>query len=181
MRTETTRRSGGRGPLVTTGAVVCAVLSTVTACSSSSAPSPRTPSASATVMDSLTYARTIYECLRDKGWDVTFDPYQGGIESSIPQAQMSKYQADDDACSSGLPTQPPLSAWTDQDWTKAYDAQVKAAECLTKLGVDEPPVPSRQAFIDSWLNSDAWIAYGAVGDVNESTLDSYLTKCPQPQ
>lgn len=86
---------------------------------------------------------------------------------------------DDESCFAEASIRFPLRpvAQTREEWQPFYDRQLANAACLQEQGIDVPPEPSFDEFVDS---SGRWTAYDAVPDsVSEEEWLELNRSCPQ--
>jgi len=125
----------------------------------------------------------LYECITEKGWDVTL-LWDGGVEASsetIPQEQLDLYRADMAECMAELDQR--ILAMTEVEIRAAYLAELVTRECLVGLGYDVQEPPSEQTYIDDFFGV-RWTAYGesnvSVQALSDSEWRTLNESCPQP-
>lgn len=125
----------------------------------------------------------VYQCLTDKGWDVTLT-WDGGIEVSsetIPEAQLSLYDADSDECWSVIDGR--VASMQDDEIAGVYLDELATRECLIEQGFEVESPPSEQTFIETFRGS-RWSAYGGAelpfGAITEERWRDLNAACPQP-
>lgn len=113
------------------------------------------------------------ECLRERGWEVTVNPVDGGIDSEYPSDQEDAASADSKACyeSTGANQARELTA---DDYIRGYAMMLESLKCLREQGVDLPDAPSFQEYVDSKGN------YTPYRDLPDGRYEELLTACPQP-
>lgn len=129
------------------------------------------------------YRAELLACLEEAGWDAEFDT-DGAVTvpGGIPQAQFPEYEEAVVTCSAPMEAGLlQLSEFTSEQWSKLYGLERDTAECLRTLGVDVPPIPSEQAFIEQYKSVPPWTSYGFVGSVDPGTWSTLNEKCPQPE
>jgi hypothetical protein len=109
--------------------------------------------------DAAQAVRRTAQCLRERGWNITTEADGWGV-TDLAASQVDAYEADAAACqdATGMATMDPLPD-TPERMRRLYAYEVELAECLRDQGVDVPPAPSEQAFIDRYQTDDAWFAY----------------------
>lgn len=160
------------------GAVL--LLASLAACASTSDPGEEAASSGTSQSPA---ANVVYQCLVDKGWDVTIS-WDGGIEANsndIPDAQSDTYDQASTECWAVVEDR--VAAYTPERIAEVYAMELATRECLIEQGlsVDEPP--SEQAYIDTF-HGERWMAYMA-SDIDtvatdESRYKEIATACPQP-
>jgi len=125
----------------------------------------------------------LYDCITEKGWDVTLR-WDGGVEAStetIPQEQYNLYDADASACMAELDQR--ILAMTEVEIRAAYQAELATRECLVGLGYDVQEPPSEQTYIDDFFGV-RWTAYGesnvSIQALSDSEWRTLNESCPQP-
>jgi hypothetical protein len=167
-------------------AVMCtALVLTTAACSfAASTPSPSSSSTPAPQRDAPfsdeEYTTAIVDCLAAGGWEVTVDEADGGITYSGPQ--QDKYAAALTECSETLDSNvQQLSDLSADQWHRIYELESATADCLRTEGIDVPPIPSEQVFVERYQGADPWLSYGFVGNVSEHRWNELNSICPQPE
>ena len=130
------------------------------------------------------YAQALASCLQGKGWDVVVDQKDDSVytPNGIPEDQSSEYDNDVETCSTPLePDMPTLEEMTASQWHEWYEREEQAAQCLRDQGVEVQQMPSEATYVDRYKSGDPWLAYDAVGDVDESTWLALNEACPQPR
>ncbi|WP_401001111.1 hypothetical protein [Agromyces sp. GXQ0307] len=123
----------------------------------------------------------VYECLEEKGWDVTLT-WDGGIEVSsatIPTAQRDLFDEDAEAC--WQPINDRIQNMGADEISDVYQDELTTRECLIDLGFEVGEPPSKQEFIDTFQGL-RWSAY-ADSNVDASVDDEWRETniaCPQP-
>jgi hypothetical protein len=150
---------------VVVGAVSLALL---TGCSASSG----SASSAQPIKSDQEVALKRFECLKAKGWDVTLD--KGAIFAEIPEAQRSRYDADDEAClkQAGYDPDAPI---TDEQFTEIYASYIRIQKCLKGAGWSTPQRPSLEGFKATY-ETEPWIPWSSVPP-NE--LPDATDKCPE--
>lgn len=128
-------------------------------------------------------ADVVYQCLVDKGWDVTIT-WDGGIEarsSDVPDAQVGRYEEDSAKCWAVIDER--VAAYTPAQIAEVYDMELATRECLIEQGLSVAEPPSEQTYIDTF-HGERWMAYGA-SDIDAVAGDQarwkeIATACPQP-
>ena len=125
----------------------------------------------------------LYECISEKGWEVTLR-WDGGVEASsetIPQEQYDLYTADMRQCMAELDQR--ILAMTETEIRAAYRAELATRECLVGLGYDVQEPPSEQTYIDDFFGA-RWTAYGesnvSIQALSDSEWRALNESCPQP-
>lgn len=113
-------------------------------------------------------------CLAERGWNVTINPADGGIDNEFPSDQEDAYAADRDACYD-ITGANDVRELTQDDYAKAYGMMLESLECLRNEGVDLPDAPSYQEYVDSKG------MYTPYRDMPDGRYEELLTACPQPQ
>lgn len=128
-------------------------------------------------------ADTVYQCLRDRGWDVTIN-WDGGIEansSQVPSGQQDLYVSDEKECWALIDDR--IERMDSEAIADVYKQELATRECLIDHGFDVDPAPSEQQYIDSF-HDERWMAYGAstltTTPIGESEFREVSEKCPQP-
>jgi hypothetical protein len=165
----------GFSPLRWALATVVAV-SAVSGCSGGDpAPVPPTSTGAA---DGGTQA--LVDCMRERGWDATFDESDGSmLVTDVPDAQSEQYARDNLECQAQAGIDADPAALTDDQLHELYQHEVATAECLRGEGVDVPEPSSEQAFHDAYASGSAFSAYAAVGNVSEDEWNRLNAACPQ--
>jgi hypothetical protein len=117
-------------------------------------------------------------CLQDRGWKATLSE-DNGVQASVPNEQLDMYQKDVEECGEGL--LPDKTAFTQDQWSRAYELANETADCLAELGYEGKNRPSLQAFIES--NGD-WSVYADLldqGIILHSDLSTLTASCPQAE
>lgn len=137
----------------------------------SAAPTP-------TVASAEDFAVNMQGCLREAGWETTISA-DGGLSSSVPDAQADAYRAAHDACLTKFGYDLPPAAM-DRETAEAYlAAVVAAADCLTAAGYDVPARPAEAESLEGLMSPDLdprWDIYGNVPDGPE--LQKAQSSCP---
>jgi hypothetical protein len=117
--------------------------------------------------------RQVYACLKDAGWDVTFDEDSGAIISDAPDAQDDAFGAALDKCNNklGLTFNTPPN---EEQLRAVYRWYKEVASCLKRNNWQTPTPPSFATFSDTY-DSDPWIPWIAVPG---SEMSSVAQKCP---
>lgn len=128
-------------------------------------------------------ADVAYECLKEKGWDVTIS-WDGGIEASsrrIPDGQRSVYEEDEAACWKIIDDR--VAAMGSDAIADVYRQELATRECLIDHDIDVAEPPSEQAYIDSF-HGERWTAYGASTlvstPIDEADWRQLAEQCLQP-
>lgn len=128
-------------------------------------------------------ADTVYQCLRDRGWDVTIT-WDGGIEANsnqVPSGQQDLYASDEKECWGIVEDR--IERMDSEAIADVYRQELATRECLIDHGYDVDPAPSEQQYIDSF-HSERWMAYGAstltTTPIGESEFREVSAECPQP-
>jgi hypothetical protein len=125
----------------------------------------------------------MYRCLVDRGWAVSIT-WDGGIEASsdtVPDAQVSQYEADNRECMALIDDR--IMNMQPDQIEGVYSKEIATLDCLSQLGYEGDPPPSKQQYIDSF-HGERWSAYGAVNipfaELSEDDWKSLNMACPQP-
>ena len=125
----------------------------------------------------------VYQCLTDKGWDVTLT-WDGGIEVSsetIPEAQIALYDADSEECWSVIDGR--VASMQDDEIAGVYRDELTTRDCLIEQGYEVEPPPSEQLFVESFRGA-RWSAYGGAeipfASLTEDAWRKLNVACPQP-
>lgn len=146
-------------------------------------PSPQ-PDASVSPMvddeirDKFAASYELADCLNQKGWDVTVDERDGGVQFEGSTAQMDQYQLDQEECTPESTAT--LDDLTEAQWHELYTLELDTAQCLRDEGVTVPEAPTEQVFIERYPSAEPWTSYSFVGDVPEDRWYELNEVCPQP-
>ena len=135
---------------------------------------------SAVPVDEVSEIDQLAGCVREAGFDVTVFP-PDGMSVDAPPEQQSEVAAIQDECRESLGVFQ-FEELTDADYDTLYEASLENARCLTDLGYDIPPAPSRQAFQDTY-ESDPWLPYSSPGlaALGPEEFAKAEEECPQPR
>lgn len=163
--------------MVSTSALLCGLTLALMGCAPPVAPGYEDADFSSMTGDEK--SRYLYDCLRDKGWDVTLAD-DGGIQSEGDSSQNGAFAADSTACNAPIRAAAiPMSAWSQESWDELYQAKKSEADCLAALGYNVPPAPSRDLFIENTLAGNQWTPWVVVvGQTPAPGIDP-LAACPQ--
>jgi hypothetical protein len=143
----------------TTRAAVSVLLVLVAASLSACQGSPSTGDAS--VLNSMRATkeqqRQIYDCVKQEGWDVTFDDDSGAILSGASDDQDAAYSAALDKCNDklGLTFNTPPNG---EQLKVVYRWYQRIASCLKQNDWPAPATPSFTSFADTY-STDPWIPW----------------------
>lgn len=107
-----------------------------------------------------TWANDVAPCMQAEGFSVTVSS-DGGIQSgTLPAVQAEAYDVALFKCSASYPMSPEFSStMTTAQLDSLYDYYTgDLTECLTALGFEISPAPSRQAFQESYV-SHPWLPF----------------------
>lgn len=170
-------------------AVVCGFLAfvAVTGCSETS----RTPTDSqdAPTISSLTrdeeaeliaeYDDRYVSCMEGEGIAVTrISDQGGGWEFDFSGLERDAFEAISASCFDAAGDPPPISPPTRTELAALYDLNISAKECLEGEGANVSEPPSREVWIESYLDESSsagpWTPYGP------GMLSTFGAACPQP-
>ncbi|KRC62690.1 hypothetical protein ASE14_02375 [Agromyces sp. Root81] len=157
------------------GAAVTALFCLLLAGCSTAAPEANEPDAPTTEVSEIDQ---LAECVREAGFDVTVFP-PDGMSVDAPPEQQSEVAAVQEACRQSLGVFQ-FEELTDADYDTLYELTLENAKCLTELGYDIPPAPSRQVFQDTY-DSDPWLPYSSpeLAELGPKEFAKAEEKCPQ--
>lgn len=120
----------------------------------------------------------LLSCLADAGIGVTAQS-DGGYLLDPRGLSDSAFDALNSQCADQVGPQPTPSPVTAEEASALYDLNLEAMECLARLGVSVEPPPSREKYIEQYIQSHLamvapWSPFKTVGD-------TYLDQCPQPR
>lgn len=122
-------------------------------------------------------AAALGTCLKEEGWDVIVGGIEGGFEAKVAPEQRNAYHDAMKTCQIelGMGTNPGRELTSDLA-REEYAAQKKLHECLARIGVDAPTLPSYQVYEEKLINSGvAFNIYDALPEKNR-----YVERCPDP-
>ncbi len=125
----------------------------------------------------------VVSCLKERGFDATIDPADGGLAAVYPTDQKEVYREALEECMSGagLDMDPEKPILSDADYERLLEAYVATAECLAKEGFEASVPPSLQVFIES--EGGAWHPYDVMAhdrSLSDTDWQRANRVCPQP-
>ncbi|MFB9619148.1 hypothetical protein [Brooklawnia cerclae] len=123
--------------------------------------------------------RYVYDCMVNKGWDVT-PSENGGLLSEGDASQTGQFNADWSACNAPIrDAAVPVNEWSQESWDELYQKVLTEAECLQELGYDVQEAPSREVFIEDTIGGHQWTPWGVIVGSTPSPGVDPLAACPQ--
>ena len=127
--------------------------------------------------------RATMTCLREAGWEVTYDPNTNTYGGSVPPEQQDAHIAAQEACNAEFAAGNPLRPLTDADYRTLYQQELVTRACLEKEGIPPVGAPiSEQQYVDDYKAGrvPSWQAYKAVNLGTAEAMVQLEKKCPQP-
>lgn len=122
-------------------------------------------------------AVAMYQCMKDKGWQVTLNA-DFSMTGAVPPEQRATHTQDTQACQKTYEAVHPPAPMTADRAKKLYALELTTVDCLAREGISQPSEPiTEQQYVDEYLRQGypSWTAYRAVPDIG-----AVEKKCPQP-
>ena len=128
------------------------------------------------------WAEVMAQCLNEHGFEVTETGDGGYSTEALSRVQQAAFEIARYVCTAQYPLDPKYRrAPNDQQMNALYDYYVgELTECVTNLGYEVSPSPSRQEFLDTY-DTDPWLPFDdAVHQAEDGEALTTLThRCPQ--
>lgn len=127
------------------------------------------------------WAETIAECMTSSGF-IASALADGGIQfGDIPEEQAEAQNVAYFVCQAKYPIHPEFQRGLSEGQLEAlfhyFTSEVQP--CLETHGVEVPPPPSVEVFIDSYAETGGWNPYQNAVGMNEEEWADLIAACPQ--
>lgn len=120
-------------------------------------------------------------CLQDRGWEISVSAADDSISFRGTSDQVTAYDADYEECEAEFGEEvTDLAEFTDEMWRDLYHQEEAVADCLRGKGVDVPPIPSYQTFVERYMSDEPWTSYSHVPAISADQEQELNEACPQP-
>jgi hypothetical protein len=117
-------------------------------------------------------AQARFQCLKDRGWDVSLQ--KGAIYAEIPAAQQAQYDSDAQECLKQAGIDPNV-AISDDQLREIFTTYTRVEKCLRHEGWSTPRRPSFDSFLATY-ESAPWIPWS---EVPADDMADAGNKCPE--
>lgn len=145
-----------------------------TSCSANPSDDPSADPTGPQLYSSYESQRLVAQCLKDKGWDATFDPNDGSYEVEIPRGADEKFESDEQSCEAAYPADTrEFDELSEKEQRQLYDSEMKWRECVIGEGYDIERLPSFEVYreqVSAGTLEPAQLPQGSYAEV--------MSKCP---